>query len=153
MKTWDFGRFPYGRDYKYGWSSNGSTELSLACPVPGCKFGGFAKIYDSYGPELQTRIITNNGNHDAVISPSWKWVDWNYGTRRGRKRGMKVAIMTHFARMQQIDEFPSLLNEKEDYGFSLGSQTEHDLFYVPMNWQREMKKTVKLYRSGMGTKL
>ena len=71
----------------------------MECPVPGCKFGGFSKIFDGYEPALQTRLVTNNGNHDAVNSPSWKWVDWNYGTRRGRKRGMKVAIMTHFARM------------------------------------------------------
>ena len=53
---------------------------------------------------------------------------------------MKVAIMTHFARMQQIDQFPSLLNKKEDYGYSLGSQTDHDLCYVPMNWKRQMEK-------------
>ena len=53
---------------------------------------------------------------------------------------MKVAIITHFARMQQIDEFPALLNERKDYGYSLGSQTNHDLCYVPMNWKREMEK-------------
>ena len=73
--------------------------------------------------------------------------------KKGRKRGMKVAIMTHFARMQQIDQFPSLLNKQEDFRYSLCSQTDHDLFYVPMNWKREMEKTVKLYRPGMGTKL
>ena len=27
--TWDFGRFPYGRDYRYGWKTNGSTDISL----------------------------------------------------------------------------------------------------------------------------
>ena len=28
---------------------NGSTEeLSLKCPVPGCKFGGFPRIYDKF---------------------------------------------------------------------------------------------------------
>ena len=36
---------------------NGSIEeLSLKCPVPGCKFGGFAKIYDSYCPALKRKI-------------------------------------------------------------------------------------------------
>ena len=45
-KTWDFGRFPFGRDFRYGWNPNGSTEISLECPVPGCKFGGFAKNFD-----------------------------------------------------------------------------------------------------------
>ena len=90
-------------------------------PVPGCKFGGFSKIFNLYKPVLKERLITNNGNHDAVLSPNWKWVDWNYGEKRGRKRGTKVAIITHFARMQQIDEFPALLNVRKDYGYSLGS--------------------------------
>ena len=66
---------------------------------------------------------------------------------------MKVAIITHFVRMQQIDKFPALLNERKDFGYSQGSQTDHDLCYMPMNWKREMEKTVKMYRSEMGTKL
>ena len=99
-KTWDFGRFPYGRDYKYGWNPNGSTGLSLECSVPGYKFGVFSKIFDGYGTALKERLITSNGHHDAVITTNWNWVDWNYGEKRGKKRGMKVAIMTHFARMQ-----------------------------------------------------
>ena len=41
---------------------------------------------------------------------------------------MKVAIITHFAKMQQINEFPALLNVGEDNGYSLGSQTDHELF-------------------------
>ena len=44
----------------------------------------------------------------------------NYG-KKSKKRGMKVAIITHFARMQQIDEFPALLNVRKNYGYSLGS--------------------------------
>ena len=71
INTWDFGIFPYGRDYKYGWKQNGSTEeLSLKYPVPGCKFVGFSKIFDLYKPVLKERLITNNGNHDAVLSPN-----------------------------------------------------------------------------------
>ena len=53
---------------------------------------------------------------------------------------MKVAISTHFARMQKIDKFPALSNKRKDCGYSLGSQTDHDLCYVPMNWKREIKK-------------
>ena len=35
---------------------NGSTEeLSLKCPVPGCKFGEFAKIYYTY-----QNVLTEN---------------------------------------------------------------------------------------------
>ena len=59
--------------------------------------------------------------------------------KKGRKRGMKVAIMSHFARMQQIDQFPSLLNKPKDFEYSLGSQTDHDLSYVPMNWKKNEK--------------
>ena len=81
-KTWNFGRFPYGRDYKYGWNPNGSTELSLECPVPGCKFGGFSKIFNGYGTALKKRLTTNNGHHDAVISPNWNWVDCNCGEKK-----------------------------------------------------------------------
>ena len=66
---------------------------------------------------------------------------------------MKVAIITHFVRMQQIDEFPALLNVCKDNGYSLGSQTDHDLCYVPMNWKREMERSVKNYKAEMGTKL
>ena len=47
---------------------------------------------------------------------------------RSRKRGLEVAIITYFAKMQQIDEFPALLNVDKDNGYSLGSQTDHDLF-------------------------
>ena len=46
---------------------------------------------------------------------------------------MKVAITTHFAKMQQIDEYPTLLNVGEDDGYSQGSHTDHDLSYVPLN--------------------
>jgi len=84
-KTWDFGRFPFGRDYRYGWNPNGSTEMSLECPAPGYKFGVFSKIFDGYGPALKERLITNNGHHDAVITPSWNWVDWNYGEKKVEK--------------------------------------------------------------------
>ena len=50
---------------------NGSPEeLSLKYPVSRCKLGGFAKINDKYQNVLTERIITNNGNHDAVISPN-----------------------------------------------------------------------------------
>ena len=33
---------------------------------------------------------------------------------------MKGAIITRFAKMQQIDEFPALLNVDKDNGYSLG---------------------------------
>ena len=102
-------------------------------PVSGCKFGDFARIYDKYQTALIERILTNNGRHNAALAPNWNCVHWNYGGTRGRKRSMKVAIITHFAKMQQIDEYPALLNVGGDNGYSLGSQTNHDLSYVSLN--------------------
>ena len=55
--------------------------------------------------------------------------------------------------MQQIDEYPALLNVDEDIGYSLGSQTDHDLCYVPFNWKIKMERSVKQYRAEMDTKL
>ena len=98
-RNWDFGRFPYVRDYKYWWKNESTEKLSSKCPVPGCKFGGFSKVYDKYQTILTKWTITNNGNHDYVIAPNWNWVDWNYGEKRGRKRSTKIAIITHFAKM------------------------------------------------------
>ena len=42
----------------------------LKCPVPGYNFCGFSKIFDEYQTVLKERLITNNGNHDAVLSPN-----------------------------------------------------------------------------------
>ena len=115
-----------------------------------CVLQNFLSILNTLLKEI---LITNIGNHDAVLSPNWNWIDWNYGEKRGRKRGMKVSIITHFARMQQFDEFSALFNVGKDYGYSLGSQTDHDLCYVFMNLKIEKERSVKIYRAEMGTKL
>ena len=65
---------------------------------------------------------------------------------------MTVAIMTHFARMQQIDKYTALLNMTEDYGYSLRFITDHDLSYVPLNWKRYMETSVNGTRADMGIK-
>ena len=90
---------------------------------------------DTYKPALKKKLFTNNGKHDAALAPNWNWVDWNYDEVRGRKRVMKVAITTHIARIQKIDEYPALLNVGKEYVYSLGSITDHDLSYVPLNWK------------------
>ena len=66
---------------------------------------------------------------------------------------MKVAMTTHIAWMQHIDEYPALLNVGEECGYSLGSITNHDLSYIPLNWKREKKTSVHKYRAEMDTKL
>ena len=45
---------------------------------------------------------------------------------------MKIALSTHFARMQQIDQYPSLLVKKFLTEYSLGSQEYHDYNKVPV---------------------
>ena len=128
----DFDRFPHRRDYKYGWDINVSAgHLSFKCSVHGSKFGGLAKIYNTYRFEMKNKILTNNGKHDAAVTPNRGCVDWNYGSARPKKRSMKVAIINHIARMQQSSEYPALLNVNKDNGYSLGSITNHDLTYVP----------------------
>ena len=66
---------------------------------------------------------------------------------------MKVATITPFARMRQINEYPVLLNVGEDNGYSLGPQTDHDLSYVHINWKREIETSVNTYRAEMDIKL
>ena len=70
-----------------------------------------------------------------------------------KKRSMKIALSTHFARMQHIDQYLSLLGKKSPTGYSLGSQEYHDYNKVPLNWKREIEKKVKKVRLEMDTKL
>ena len=96
---------------------------------------------------MKNKILTNNGKHDAAVTPKWDWVDWNYASTRQRKWSMKVLIINNIAWMQQIDEYPALINVNEDYGWSLGSRTDHDLTDVPLNWKEEIEKSVKVVRA------
>ena len=57
------------------------------------------------------------------------------------------------SKQDNIGEYPALLNVGEDNGYSLGSQTDHDLRYIPLNRKRGMETSVKKYRAEMGTKL
>ena len=58
---------PFGKHYGYGHGQSGGVfNVSLPCPVPSCRFGGFSKIYDNYVPELKQCLLTNNNKHDAV---------------------------------------------------------------------------------------
>ena len=46
-------------------------------------------------------------------------------------------------KQDNIDEYPFLLNVGEDNRYSLVSQIDHDLSYVPLNWKREMERRIK----------
>ena len=50
--------------------------LSLNCPIPGCKFGGFTKHYFLYNDSLKQGILTNNSRYDPVMTPKWDWPAW-----------------------------------------------------------------------------
>ena len=105
---------PFGKKIGYGHGPSGSMfNVSLPCPAPSCRFGGFSKIYDNYLPELKQILLTSNNKHDAVDKINFSWIDWSYNVNRNdcwraSKRVLKLSIATHFARMQQLDEFPSL---------------------------------------------
>ena len=40
-------------------------------------------------------------------------------------------------KQDNIDEYQALLNVGEDNGYSLGSETDHDLNYGPLNWKKK----------------
>ena len=48
QRVWDFQRFLYNQFYNYGWKEGSRLNLSLQCPVPGCKLLGLAKIWNEY---------------------------------------------------------------------------------------------------------
>ena len=74
--NWDFKKSNYGQIYQYGWKNGSSNNLSLNYPIPGCNFGSFSKIYDSYNDNLKQGILANIGIHDAIMTPTWDWPEW-----------------------------------------------------------------------------
>ena len=58
-------------------------------------------------------LLTSNNKHTTVDEMKFSWVDWSYNVDRkecwkATKRVMNLSMATHFARMQQLDEFSSL---------------------------------------------
>ena len=41
-------------------------NLSLPCPIPSCRFGGFSNIFDGYSEDLKYCLLTNKNKHTAV---------------------------------------------------------------------------------------
>ena len=74
---------PFGNNFGYGHGPSGTIfNVSLPCPVPSCRFGGFSKIYDNYLPELKQCLLTSNSKHDAVDKINFSWIDWSYNVNR-----------------------------------------------------------------------
>ena len=59
-----FSKTPFGKHFGYGHGPCGSIfNVSLPCPVPSCRFGGFSQIYDNYLPKLKHCLLTSNNKH------------------------------------------------------------------------------------------
>ena len=146
---------PFGKKFGYGHGPSGSIfNVSLPCPVPSCRFGGFSKIYDSYVPELKQCLLTNNNKHDAVNMMNFSWIDWSYNVNRNdcwraSKRVMKKCMATHFARMQQLDEFPNL--QRNSPFKRHHEQNLHNVDLLPLSWQKFIKNEVVTLKKNMPT--
>ena len=71
-----------------------------------------------------------------------------------KKRIMKIDLSTYISRMQQIDQYSTLLGKINTTGYSLASQNYHNYNKEPLNWIRDVKKKqVKKERSEMDKKL
>ena len=77
----------------------------MKCPVSGCTFGGFAKKYDQYNTGLTERLITNDGNHDAVLAPNWNLIDWNYGEKEEEKEVWKLWLLLILQKCNKLMSF------------------------------------------------
>ena len=146
---------PFGKHFGYGHGPSGSIfNVSLPCPVPSCRFGGFSKIYDNYVPELKQCLLTNNNKHDAVNMINFNWIDWSYNVNRNdcwraSKRVMKLCMATHFARMQQLDEFPSLQRNSPYKRYH--EENVHNVDMLPLSWQHFIKKEIITLKKNMPT--
>ena len=146
---------PFGKHFGYGHGPSGSIfDVSLPCPVPSCRFGGFSKIYDKYVPELKHCLLTNNNKHAAVPMMEFKWIDWSYNVNRNdcwraSKRIMKKCMATHFARMQQLDKFPSLQRNSPYKRYHV--ENVHNVDMLPLTWQGFIEKEIITLKKNMPT--
>ena len=50
----DFSKTLFGKYVSYGHEQNGKMlDISLPCPIPSYRFGGFSKTFDDYSDELK----------------------------------------------------------------------------------------------------
>ena len=69
------------------------------------------------------------------------------------ERSIQIVLSTYIARIQQIDQYPALLDENNHIGYSLGSKKYHNYNKIPLNWIRNIEKEVGKVQEEMDTKL
>ena len=99
-------------------------------------------------------LLTSNNKHDAIDEMNFSWVDWAYNVNmnecwRASKSVMKLSMNTHFARMQQIDEFPSLQRNSPFKRYH--KKYLHNVDKLPLSWQCYIEKKIKFLRKNMPT--
>ena len=99
-------------------------------------------------------LLISNNKADAVDMMNFSWIDWSYNVNRNdcwraSKRVMKLSMATHFARMQQIDEFPSL--QRNSLFKRYHEKDAHNVDKLPLSWQRYIKKENMNLKKNMPT--
>ena len=84
------------------------------------------------------------------------WVDQAYNVNRNEcwrasKIVMKLCMDTHFARIQQIDEFPSLQRNSAFKRYH--EKNLHNVDELSLSWQRYIKKEITILRKNMPTSI
>jgi len=104
----DFGKMPFGKHCVYGHEWDNHVNLSLSCPIVSCKFVGFSKILDYYDEKRRQLLLTSSNKHAAATNIKFQWVDW-YVTKKITKRLMIFLLVTHFGRIQPLDQYLDLM--------------------------------------------
>ena len=99
-------------------------------------------------------MLTNNNKQDAVDNINFKWIDWSYNVNRNdcwraSKRVMKLCMVTHFARMQQLDEFLSLQRNSPYKRYH--EENVHNVDMLHLSWQHFIKKVIITLKKNMPT--
>ena len=66
-----------------------------------------------------------------------------------KKRIVKKGMTTHFARMQQLDEFPSL--QRNSQYKHCHEANLHNVDILPLSWQSNIQKNINQLRENMPT--
>ena len=110
------------------------------------------KMYFHY--HLLVYEKTTETSPHKYIKINFIWIDWSYNVNRNDcwrapKRVMKLSMATHFARMQQLDEFPSLQRNSPFKRYH--ELNVHNVDKLPLSWQRLIKKEIINLKKNMPT--
>ena len=81
--------------------------------------------------------MTSKNTHKGVAKMNYAWPDQKYNpdrreTRNIANRVMKLVMVTHFARLQQLDELPTLQRNSVHERYHEGAL--HTVNKLPLSW-------------------